>query len=103
MIYLSVAGIHLVGVVVNQEPSVATRPCVCLLGRGSTKVISAAISLSERGRALTELSATMPEPHLQQPGSVQGPLRTRVVRSERPDLSVRESFTKENVEPGDVA
>ena len=39
----------------------------------------------------------------QQPGSVQGPLRTRVVRPERPDLSVRESSTKENVKSGDVA
>ena len=76
--------------------------CACWrpLGCGHTKVIGAAI---RGGAGATELSNTMHEPRLQQPGSVQGPLRTRVVRPEQPDLSVRESFAKENAKSGDVA
>ena len=68
---------------------------MCPLGCGHAKV--AAIS---GGAGATELSKAMPEPHLQQPGSVQGPLRTRVVRPESgPTLSVIASgrSTKENV------
>ena len=61
------------------------------------------VGLSERGRVLTEVSSTMLDLQLQQPGSIQGPLRARVVRPKWPDLSVRESSTKENVKSGDVA
>ena len=60
--------------------------------------------LSERGGVLTELLATVlgygyrvAGSHFQQPGSVQGPPRTRW-----PDLSVRESSTKENVKSGEL-
>jgi len=60
------------------------------------------VGLSERGRALTEVSSTMPDPQLQQPGSIQGPLRARVVRPKWPDLSIRESSTKENVKSGEL-
>ena len=83
-----------------QKPSVVTRPCWRPLGCGHTKVINAVF---RGGAGATELSKTMPEPYEQQPGSVQGPLRTRVARPEGPDLSVRESFAKENVKSGDVA
>ena len=83
----------------NSPPQSPELPC----DRWVVGTRKQSVRLSERGRALTEVSSTVPDPQLQQPGSIQGPLRARVVRPKWPDLSVRgESSTKENVKSGDV-
>ena len=54
------------------------------------------VGMSERGRVLTEVSSAMPDLQLQQPGSVQGPLRAKVVRPKWSDLSAREDYQRKH-------